>query len=125
MFVSLCVCVFISVSLCVFVCVSVSVFICVSMWSICLFVTVHAIMCVCMCTHACVGVSLGVAPRGRGLPAHEHMPVAGLGHRYPSEVSLVVCMIHSSKHDHTAVLWPAEERRKKGAGWRRVTPSTV
>ena len=95
------------------------------MWSICLFVTVHAVMCVCMCTHARVGASLGVALRGRGLPVHEHMPGAGLGHRCPLEISLVIGMIHPTKHDHTAVLWPSEKRRKKGTGWRRVTPGTV
>lgn len=90
-----------------------------------MFVTVHAVMCVCMCTHARVGASLGVALRGRGLPAHEHMPGAGLGHRCPLEISLVIGMIHPTKHDHTAVLWPSEKRRKKGTGWRRVMPGTV
>ena len=118
-------CVYICEPACVCMCVCKCVYMCLYVWSICLFVTVHVITCVCMCIHACVGASLGVAPRGRGLPAHEHMPVAGLGHRYPSEVSLVVCTIHSARHDHTAVFWPAEERRKKGVCWRRVMPSTV
>ena len=122
--VSVCMCVYICEPACVCMCVCKCVYMCLYVWSICLFVTVHAITCVCMCIHACVGAPLGVAPRGRGLPAHEHMLVAGLGHRYPSEVSLVVCTIHSAKHDHTAVFWPAEERRKKGVGW-RVMPSIV
>lgn len=72
-----------------------------------------------------MGASLGVTLGGGDLPAHGYLPEAGLGHWYPLEFSLVVGVVHTTKHHRADVSWPAEERRMRGAHWRRETPGTV
>ena len=107
-----CICVCLYVCLCMFLYVSLYVFMCACVWSVCLCVTVSGLVCVCMCPCACVGASFGVALRGGGLPVHGYLPQVGLGHRYPLESSLVVGMVHPTKHQQAALLRPAEERRR-------------
>ena len=79
-----------------------------------MFVTVHAVMCVCMCTHARVGASLGVALRGSGLLAHSNLPAVGSKYWYPVRVPYVVGVVHPAKHHQAAILPPADKRRKRG-----------
>ena len=113
-----CSCVCVCVHLCVFVCLPMYVFICVSVcFYVCMCVERMSVcdcewISVCLCPCACVGASFGVALRGGGLPVHGYLPQVGLGHRYPLESSLVVGMVHPTKHQQAALLRPAEERRR-------------
>ena len=77
----------------------------------CDYVSVRAFVCVCLslCVH--VVTSLGVALRRRGLPVHSYLPVERFGHWYPVEFSLVIGMVHPTKHHHAAILLLAGERR--------------
>ena len=84
----------------------------------------RAFVCVCLCSCGRVGASLGVILGGGDLPAHGYLPEAGLGHWDPLEFSLVVGVVHPAKHHRADVFWPAEERRMRGAHWRRETPDT-
>jgi len=119
-FVFLCLCVFICGSVCVLVClwlvmhlymcllVSLYVCLCVCLcrsgWCVCrLIVCLVVHLCVCLCPCTDMGASLGVILRVRGLPVHAYLPVASLGHWYPVELSLVVAVVHSTKHHHTAL----------------------
>ena len=129
----LCICV--SVFICVFICGSVCVLVC--LWLVmhvylCLLVSLYVCLCVCLCrsgwcvcllivclvVHLCVclcpctdmGASLGVILRGRGLPVHAYLPVASLGHWHPVELSLVVAVVHPTKHHHTALRLVSVER---------------
>ena len=78
---------------------------------------------VCVCLSLCVHVvtSLGVALRGRDLPIHSYLPVATFGHWYPVEISLVIGMVHPTKHYHAAIPLLAGERRGE-CHWRKVMP---
>ena len=94
------------------VCVSVSVveggvYVCVT-------VSENAFVCVCLCPCTVVGPSLGLTLRGRGLPVHVYHPVARLDQWYPVDLSLVVAVVHPTKHHHTALL-PVSVKRSEGA----------
>ena len=126
----ICVCVFvcIGVPVCVYMCAYVCVYTCVfgggTYVCVCDCVSVRLFVCVCMCPYARVVASRGVALRGRGLPAHGYLPVVGLGHWYPLELSFVVAGVQPAKHHHAAILLPAEERRGR-ARCRRIMAGTV
>ena len=125
--VSVCACVSLTsyacfyVSLCRFICVSlfVSMCLCVCLcrcgWCICLCdcVSENIFVCICLCPCTDVRASLGVTLRGRGLLVHAYLPMASLGHWYPVELSLVVAVVHSTKHHHTA-LWLVSVERGEG-----------
>ena len=109
------------VLLCMFLCVClcVSMFLCVCLchceWCICLwdYVSENAFVCVCLCPCTVVGASLGLTLRGRGLPVHVYHPVARLDQWYPVDLSLVVAVVHPTKHHHTALL-PVSVDRNEG-----------
>ena len=109
------------VLLCMFLCVClcVSMFLCVCLchceWCICLwdYVSENAFVCVCLCPCTVVGASLGLTLRGRGLPVHVYHPVALWDQWYPVELSLVVAVVHPTKHHHTALL-PVSVDRNEG-----------
>ena len=67
------------------------------------------------------GASLGLTLRGRGLLVHVDTPVTRLDQWYPVECSLVVAVVHPTKHHHTALRLVSVERRQWGDSWRRVT----
>ena len=48
--------------------------------------------------------------RGRGLPIQAYNPVTCFGQWYPVELSLVVAVVHPTKHHHTALLLVSVER---------------
>ena len=104
---------FICVPMCVFLCQCGSI--CVSLWveniTVCDCVSVHAFVCVCLCLYTHVVTSLGVALRGRGLPIHSYLPVTRFRHWYPVEFSLVIGMVHTTKHHHSAILLLSGEGR--------------
>ena len=58
-------------------------------------------------------------PRGRGLPVNVYSPVACFNQWYPVELSLVVVVVHPTKHHHTALLLVSVEK-KRGESWRTV-----
>ena len=58
-----------------------------------------------------VGASLGLTLRGRGLPVHVYTPVTCVDQWYPVELSLVVVVVHPTKHHHTALRPACVERR--------------
>ena len=94
------------------VCVSVSVveggvYVCVT-------VSENAFVCVCLCPCIVVGASLGLTLRGRGLPVLVYNPVACLDQWYPVELSLVVVVVHPTKHHHTPLLLVSVERSDGG-----------
>ena len=130
----LCIYVFLCLFMCVFVCGSVCVLVClwlVMYFSMCHLVSLHVCLCycgwcaclltVCLGVHLCiclcpctdVRASLGVTLRGRGLLVHAYLPMASLGHWYPVELSLVVAVVHPTKHHHTA-LWLVSVERGEG-----------
>ena len=106
------------VSLCRFICVClyVSKCLCVCLcrcgWCIylCDCVSENAFMCVCLCPCTVVGASLGLTLRRRGLPVHVYNPVFRLDQWYPVELSLVIAVVHPTKHHHTALLLISVER---------------
>ena len=110
------------VLLCMFLCVClcVSMFLCVCLchceWCICLwdYVSENAFVCVCLCPCTVVGASLGLTLRGRGLPVHVYTRVACSDQWYPVELSLVVAVVHPTKHHHTALLLVSVERSDGG-----------
>ena len=110
------------VLLCMFVCVCscVSMCLCVCLyhcgWCIYLSdcVSENAFECVCLCPCTVVGTSLGLTLRGRGLPVHVYNPVTRLDQWYPVELSLVVAVVHPTKHHHTALLLVSVERSDEG-----------
>ena len=67
-------------------------------------------LCVCLCLCTAVGASLVVTLRERGLLVHAYQPVARLGHWYPVELSLIVAVVHPTKHHHTALRLVSVER---------------
>ena len=82
-------------------------------WCVCLLtVCLGVYLCVCLCLYTHMGASFGITFRGRGLPVHAYLPVASLGHWYPVELSLVVAVVHPTKHHHTALRLASAERRE-------------
>ena len=79
-------------------------------------------MCVCLCLCSVVGASLGLTLRGRGLPVHVYNPVSCLDQWYPVELSIVVVVVHPTKHHHTAMPLISVDRSERGGDpWRTVT----
>ena len=118
------ICASVYVYMCLLMCFHVSVYLSESLWvvySLCYCVSENAFVCVCLCPCTVVGASLGVILRGRGLPVHAYLPVASLGHWHPVELSLVVSVVHPTKHHHTALLFVSVERSEGGNPWRTVT----
>ena len=126
--VSVCACVSLTsyaclyVSLCRFICVCLCVSICLCVclcrqrWCICLCdcVSENAFVCVCLCPCTVVGTSLRLTLRERCLPVHVYTPGTCLDHWYPVELSLVVAVVHSTKHHHTTLLLVSVERTEWG-----------
>ena len=77
---------------------------------ICVTVSENAFVCVCLCPCIVVGASLGLTLRGRGLPVLVYNPVACLDQWYPVELSLLVAIVHPTKHHHTALPLVSVER---------------
>ena len=73
------------------------------------------------CVHVQMWSILGLTLRGRGLPVHVDTPVTRLDQWYPVECSLVVAVVHPTKHHHTALRLVSVERRQWGDSWKRVT----
>ena len=126
----LCVCLCVPDYLCMFICASVYVYMCLlmcfhvsvclseSLWvvySLCDCVSENAFVCVCLCPCTVVGASLGLTLRGRGLPVHVYTPAARLDQWHPVELSLVVAVVHPTKHHHTALLLVSVERSEGGS----------
>ena len=113
--VSVCACVSLTsyacfyVLLCMFLCVClcVSMFLCVCLchceWCLylCDCVSENAFVCFCLCPCTVAGASLGLTLRGRGLPVHVYNPATRLDQWHPVELSLVVAVVHPTKHHHT------------------------
>ena len=70
----------------------------------------NAFVCFCLCPCTEVGASLGLTLRGRGLPVPVYNPVTRLDQWDPVELSLVVAVVHPTKHHHTALLLVSVER---------------
>ena len=121
------------VSLCRFICVCLCVSICLCVclcrqrWCICLCdcVSENAFVCVCLCPCTVVGTSLRLTLRERCLPVHVYTPGTCLDHWYPVELSLVVAVVHSTKHHHTTLLLVSVERREVGGSLEDSNNSTV
>ena len=112
------ICASVYVYMCLLMCFHVSVYLSESLWvvySLCDCVSENAFVCVCLCPCTVVGASLGLTLRGRGLPVHVYTPAARLDQRYPVELSLVVAVIHPTKHHHTALPLVSVERSKGGS----------
>ena len=110
-FMCCCVCLYVSAFVLPPVCVSVSVVEdCVCL---CDCVSENAFVCVCLCPRTVLGTSLGLTLRGRGLPVHVYNLVSRLDQWYPVELSLVVAIVHPTKHHHTALL-PVSVDRNEG-----------
>ena len=77
-------------------------------------------MCLPVSVYRC-GASLGLTLRGRGLPVHVYRPVSRLDQWYPVELSLVVAVVHPTKHHHTALLLVSVERSEGRDPWSTVT----
>ena len=108
-------CVGLYVSACVFPCVCVSVSVVEGAVYVSVTVSENVFVCVCLCPCTVVGASLGLTLRGRGLPVHVYTPAARLDQRYPVELSLVVAVIHPTKHHHTALPLVSVERSEGGS----------
>ena len=113
MHVFMCLCVCLYVSACVFPCVCVSVSVVEGAVYVCVTVCLRMHLCVCLCPCTVVGASLGLTLRGRGLPVHVYNPVTRLDQWYPVELSLVVAVVHPTKHHHTALLLISVERSEE------------
>ena len=110
MHVYMCLCVGLYVSACVFPCVCVSVSVVEDCVCLCDCVSENAFVCVCLCPRTVVETSLGLTLRGRGLPVHVYNPDTCLDQWYPVELSLVVAIVHPTKHHHTAFPLVSVER---------------
>ena len=112
----LCVSVYVYVSACVFPCVYVCL--CRCGWCICLcdYVSENAFVCFCLCSCTVVGPSL----RGRGLLVQVYTPLAQVDQWYPVELSLVVVVVHPTRHHHTFLPLVSVERREVGDPWKTV-----
>ena len=114
-----CACFYVSLCMLICVCLCVSKGLCVCLchcgWCICLCdcVSENAFVCVCLCPCTVAGASLGLTLRGRGLPVHVYNPVTRLDQWYPVELSLVVAVVHPTKHHHTALPLFSVERSEE------------
>ena len=116
MHVFMCLCVGLYVSAFMFPSVCVSVCVIVGGVYVCVTVCLKSVfVCVCLCPCTVVGASLGLTLRGRGLPVHVYHPVALWDQWYPVELSLVVAVVHPTKHHHTALLLVSVERSEGGS----------
>ena len=114
MHVIMCLFVGLYVSACVFPCVCVSVSVVEDCVCLCDCVSENAFVCVCLCPCTVVGTKLWVTLRERGLPVHVYAPVTRLDQWNPVELSLVVAVVHSTKHHHTTLLLVSVERTEWG-----------
>ena len=121
MHVFMCLCVCYMSQLCGSVCLCVCVIVCGVYVCVTVCLRMHLSVCLCPCT--VVGASLGLTLRGRGLPVHVYNPVIRFNQWYPVELSLIVAVVHPTKHHHTALLFVSVERSEGGGGdpWRTVT----
>ena len=110
MHVFICLCVGLYVSACVFPCVCVSVSVVEGGVYVCVTVCLRMHLCICLCPCTVVRASLGVTLRVRGLPVYVYTPVISSDQWYPVELSLVVVVVHPTKHHHTALLLISVER---------------
>ena len=110
MHVFMCLCVDLYVSACMFPSVCVSVCVIVGGVYVCVTVCLRMHLCVCLCPCTVVGASLGLTLRGTGLPVYVYTPVTCFDQWYPVELSLVVAVVHPTKHHHTAFLLVSVER---------------
>ena len=118
------ICVPMYVYMCLLVCFHVSVCLSVSLWMVYIFVWLCVWESICECLPVSMyrcGASLGLTLRGRGLPVHVDTPVTHLDQWYPVECSLVVVVVHPTKHHHTALRLVSVGRRQWGDPWRTVT----
>ena len=109
------ICASVYVYMCLLMCFHVSVYLSESLWvvySLCDCVSENAFVCVCLCPCTVVGASLGLTLRGRGLPVHVYTPVTRLDQGYPAELSLIVAVVHPTKHHHAALPLISVERRE-------------
>ena len=106
-----CLCIYVLVCFHVSMCLSVPFWLCICL---CDCVSENVFVCVCLCPCTVVGASLGLTLRGRGLPVHVYHPVALWDQWYPVELSLVVAVVHPTKHHHTALLLISVERSGGG-----------
>ena len=114
MHVFMCLCVGLYVSACVFPCVCVSVSVVEGAVYVSVTVSENVFVCVCLCPCTLVGASLGLTLRGRGLPVYVYTPVDCSDQWYPFELSLVVVVVHPTKHHHTALPLVSVERSEGG-----------
>ena len=119
MHVFMCLCVCYMSQLCGSVCLCVCVIVCGVYVCVTVCLRMHLSVCLCPCT--VVGASLGLTLRGRGLPVHVYNPVIRFNQWYPVELSLIVAVVHPTKHHHTALLLVSVERSDGGDPWRTVT----
>ena len=106
-------CVAVYVNMCLHVCFQcLCVCLCRLRWCICLCdcVSENVFVCVCLCPCTVVGASLGLTLRGTGLPVYVYTPVTCFDQWYPVELSLVVAVVHPTKHHHTALPLVSVER---------------
>ena len=129
--VSVCACVSLTsyacfyVSLCMFICVCFCVSVCLSvlLWVVYMSVWLCVLECICVCVPVSMynsGSIIGLTLRGRGLPVHVYTPVACVDQWYPVELSLVIVVVHPTKHHHTALRPACVERRGGRDSWRTV-----
>ena len=112
------ICASVYVYMCLLMCFHVSVYLSESLWvvySLCDCVSENAFVCVCLCPCTVVGASLGLTLRGRGLPVYVYTPVTCSNQWYPVELSLVVAVVHPTKHHHTALPLVSVERSEGGS----------
>ena len=97
---------------------SVCVTVCVVVGGVCLCdcVSENAFVCFCLCSCTVVGPSL----RGRGLLVQVYTPLAQVDQWYPVELSLVVVVVHPTRHHHTFLPLVSVERREVGDPWKTV-----
>ena len=100
--------------ICVYSCVSMCLCVCLCRCGLCIclcdYMSENAFVCVCLCPRTVVETSLGLTLRGRGLPVHVYNPDTCLDQWYPVELSLVVAIVHPTKHHHTAFPLVSVER---------------
>ena len=106
----------VKVYMCLLVCFHVSMCLSVPFWlciCLCDCVSENVFVCVCLCPCTVVGASLGLTLRGTGLPVYVYTPVTCFDQWYPVELSLVVAVVHPTKHHHTALPLISVERSEE------------
>ena len=103
--------------ICVYSCVSMCLCVCLCRCGLCIclcdYMSENAFVCVCLCPCTVLGALLGLSFRERGLPVHVYTPVTCFDQWYPVELSLIVVVVHPTKHHYTALPLISVERR----GW--------